>query len=229
MRSAARSIAAPVVLALSVGVATAATSTGGCSGSDADRGGTGSHSTRPPSGASRGSSPGGTTGAPTTSATAEPETSGRAHPVTSPRVVLEPPGAEPVTVNVEVARTSAETQRGLMFRRHMEPDAGMIFLFPRSRQLTFWMHNTYIPLDMIFIRSDLRVLGVVENAPPETDDGREVEGVSQFVLEVNAGFAREHGIGAGTNVRFEGIPNIPADGAAGGDDDDEDDDWEDEE
>lgn len=215
MRPAVRSHLA-LVLAVAFGGASLVAH--GCSGSDTDHRSTSGH-TRPPGGASRG-----TTSTPT--ATTEP--SSEQEPVSTPRVILEPPGAEPVTVNVEVARTSAETQRGLMFRRHMEPDAGMIFLFPRSRQLTFWMHNTYIPLDMIFIQSDMRVLGVVENAPPETDDGREVEGVSQFVLEVNAGFAREHGIGAGTIVRFEGIPNVPADGAAGAADD-EDDDWEDEE
>lgn len=145
-------------------------------------------------------------------------------PTSAPRVVLEPPGREPVVVRVEIARTPAQTQRGLMFRRQLEPDAGMIFLFPRPRHMTFWMHNTYIPLDMVFITSDLRVLGVVENATPETDDSREVEGVSQFVLEVNAGFAREHGISAGTAVRFEGIPDVPS-AQAGADDDS----WEDEE
>ncbi len=146
-------------------------------------------------------------------------------PVTQPLVVLEPAGALPVGVRVEVARASAETRRGLMYRRHMDPDAGMIFLFARPRHLTFWMHNTYIPLDMVFITSDMRVLGVVENAPPENDDAREVEGISQFVLEVNAGFAREHGITAGTLVRFENVGDIPS--AAGAAEDDEE--WEDEE
>ncbi|GAB4198385.1 MAG: hypothetical protein OHK0013_07420 [Sandaracinaceae bacterium] len=125
---------------------------------------------------------------------------------------LEPPGRDPVAVTVEVARTPAETQRGLMFRRHLEPDRGMLFQFARSRHLTFWMHNTFIPLDMVFITSDMRVLGVVENATPETDDPREVEGESQFVLEVNAGFAREHGIVAGTRVRFEHVPPPPGAG-----------------
>jgi uncharacterized membrane protein (UPF0127 family) len=211
MRSVARPILV-VALALVPGATVIA-----CSGSDTDHVSTSGHTSRPSSGTTRG----------TTSTTKAPAADPDREPAAAPRVILEPPGAEPVTVNVEVARTSAETQRGLMFRRHMDPNAGMIFLFPRSRQLTFWMHNTYIPLDMIFIQSDMRVLGVVENAPPETDDGREVEGVSQFVLEVNAGFAREHGIGAGTVVRFEGIPDVPVDGAAGDDEDDED--WEDEE
>jgi uncharacterized membrane protein (UPF0127 family) len=91
-----------------------------------------------------------------------------------------------------------------MFRQHMAQDAGMLFLFEAPSRLSFWMRNTYIPLDMIFIESSLRVLGVVENTEPMTDTARFVPGVSQYVLEVNAGFSRQHGIGAGTVVRFEG-------------------------
>lgn len=113
-----------------------------------------------------------------------------------------------MSVRVEVARTVAERQRGLMFREHMADDAGMIFLFEQPQQLAFWMHNTYIPLDMIFIRADMTVLGVVENAEPRTDDSRQVPGASQYVLETNAGFARKHGITAGNLVKFEGIEGV---------------------
>lgn len=214
---------APVLVALAL----AAGSVAGCSGSDGDRGGSSeSPSTRGSERDRHSEDRGGPEHRPDRSA--EQAGSTNEEPVSQPRVVLEPPGAEPVTVNVEVARTSAETQRGLMFRRHMDPNAGMIFLFSRSRHLTFWMRNTYIPLDMIFITSDMRVLGVVENATPETDDAREVPGEGQFVLEVNAGFAREHGITAGTVVRFEGIDDVPV-AAAGADDDEMDDEWEDDE
>lgn len=124
------------------------------------------------------------------------------------RVVLMPPGADPVSVRVEIARDDATRRRGLMFREHMDDDAGMLFLFDRPEQLTFWMHNTYIPLDMVFIEPSLRVLGVVENAEPQTDSSRAVPGVSQYVLEVNAGFSRRHGLGKGTAVRFEGVPGF---------------------
>jgi uncharacterized membrane protein (UPF0127 family) len=141
----------------------------------------------------------------------------------APAVVLKPPGRDPVRVRVEVARTPAETRRGLMFRRELEPDAGMLFVFERAQRLTFWMRNTWIPLDMIFITPDRRVLGIVENAEPETDDPREVEGRSQFVLEVNAGFARAHGIVPGTPVRFENVPELPAAAAASHEDDEEED------
>jgi uncharacterized membrane protein (UPF0127 family) len=197
---------------------------GACSGSDTDRGSTTESRSTRGSERDRGTQASGRS----TEGTSEATTPAREEPVSRPRVVLEPPGATPVTVDVEVARTSAETQRGLMFRRQMDPNAGMIFLFSRTRHLTFWMHNTYIPLDMIFITSDMRVLGVVENATPETDDPREVPGEGQFVLEVNAGFAREHGIAAGTVVRFEGIDDVPV-APPHGADDEMDDEWEDDE
>lgn len=123
----------------------------------------------------------------------------------SPMVVLEPPGREPVRVRVEIAATDPVRQRGLMFRRHLDEDAGMLFLFEQEEHLSFWMENTYIPLDMIFIGADKRVVGVVENAEPLTRTSREVPGESQYVLEVNAGFARRNGLGPGTLARFLGV------------------------
>lgn len=121
------------------------------------------------------------------------------------QVLLLPAGRDPVSVRVEVARTAQEVSQGLMYRLHLADDAGMLFLFDRPQQLTFWMRNTFIPLDMIFIEPSMTVLGVVENAEPRTDTRRMVPGSSQYVLEVNAGFARRHGIAAGTQVRFEGV------------------------
>jgi uncharacterized membrane protein (UPF0127 family) len=123
----------------------------------------------------------------------------------TPRVTLLPPGMPAVEVAVELAVTPAERSRGLMYRKHLGESDGMLFLFEREQPQSFWMHNTYIPLDMIFIREDLTVLGVVENAEPETDSSRNVPGSSRYVLEVNAGFARKHGIRADVPVRFEGV------------------------
>jgi uncharacterized membrane protein (UPF0127 family) len=121
------------------------------------------------------------------------------------KVVLMPAGRDPVSVRVELARTEAERRRGLMFRQSMPQDAGMLFLFDRPEQLAFWMRNTYIALDMIFIEPSMRVLGIVENTEPMTDTSRLVPGISQYVLEVNAGFSRRYGLTAGTAVRFEGV------------------------
>ena len=123
------------------------------------------------------------------------------------RVQLLPPGRDPIEVSVEVVDTPAARQQGLMYRKQLAANAGMLFLFERPEHHTFWMHNTLIPLDMIFITSDWTILGIVENASPLTDTGRSVPGDSQYVLEVNAGFARSHGLQAGSSVRY--LPAVP--------------------
>jgi uncharacterized protein len=132
-----------------------------------------------------------------------PRTAAAAAPAASPaRVSLAPPGGDSVTVDVEVVQTAEARQRGLMYRKTLEPNAGMLFIFEQPEAHTFWMHNTLVPLDMIFITSDWQVLGIVENATPLTDSSRSVPGTSQYVLEVNAGFSRRHGLGAGTSVKY---------------------------
>ena len=125
-----------------------------------------------------------------------------------PRVLLSPPGKDPVSVRVEVARTPAERQRGLMFRKSLGSDAGMLFLFERPDHLEFWMRNTYLPLDMIFIEPGMTVLGIVENTEPLSEVLCSVPGLSQYVLEVNAGFTRRHGVVTGTAVRFEHVEPV---------------------
>lgn len=146
--------------------------------------------------------------APNTSNGGGPNEDARSRPEQQPRVVLAPSGADEVSVAVEIARTARERQRGLMFREHLGQNEGMLFLWERPEHLSFWMRNTYIPLDMIFIAPDKRVLGVVENAEPLTEERRSVSGISQYVLEVNAGFARRHDIVKGTPVRFVGVEGV---------------------
>lgn len=115
-------------------------------------------------------------------------------------------GAE-VLVDVEVVREPRTRERGLMFRRDMAENHGMIFVFPQPDHQVFWMHNTILPLDMIFIRADRTILGIVRNATPETDDPREVPGNSLYVLEVNGGFAARHGLNAGDRVDLHDVPS----------------------
>lgn len=156
-------------------------------------------------------SPGGTPSASEPKRASSDGASGASEPAKpDASVELFPAGRAPVLVRVELARTPAERSRGLMHRKHLDRDAGMLFLFDAPQQLTFWMRNTYVPLDMIFIESSLRILGIVENAEPLTETSRFVPGQSQYVLEVNAGFSREHGLGPGTAVRFLGVPGLPA-------------------
>lgn len=107
-----------------------------------------------------------------------------------------------VIFQAELADSPSERTRGLMYRTEMADGEGMLFLFPAEQQLSFWMRNTLIPLDMIFIRADHTILGVVENAVPRTDTPRAVPGVSQFVLEINGGLAAKHGIASGQTVQF---------------------------
>lgn len=93
-----------------------------------------------------------------------------------------------------------------MYRNHLEADAGMLFIFDRDAPLTFWMKNTFIPLDMIFIDGERRIVGIVENAVPETETPRRVQGLSRYVLEIGGGLSRRLGIAPGGQVDFEGIP-----------------------
>lgn len=102
---------------------------------------------------------------------------------------------------LEVADDPDERERGLMYRPSMLDEWGMIFVYPDDQPLSFWMRNTYIPLDMVFVNGEGVVVGVVENAEPLTTTSRAVDGESRFVVELNAGQAARWGIEAG--VRCE--------------------------
>ena len=111
-------------------------------------------------------------------------------------------------LTVEVAASNAERARGLMLRKSLDSDQGMLFVFPQPSQQSFWMHNTLIPLDLLFIDSDGTVLGVVEQAEPLTDAPRSVRGESKFVLEVIGGWCADRGIGRGARVQVTGLEAI---------------------
>jgi uncharacterized protein len=123
-------------------------------------------------------------------------------------VVLETPPRAPITLEVEVASKDHERQMGLMFREQLGDGEGMLFIFPTERRNSFWMHNTLIPLDMLFIDSEWKVVGIVERAVPLTDDPRGVPKMSQYVLEVSGGFAERHGLSTDTMVRFTPPPGM---------------------
>ena len=108
-------------------------------------------------------------------------------------------------VKVEVAKDPQHRQRGLMYRKQLDENEGMIFLFGRRRLLTFWMKNTCLPLDMIFIDHDGVVVGIEENVPTMNTNTYHVGCPSQYVLEVNAGWSRRHGVEPGQKARFVGF------------------------
>lgn len=122
-----------------------------------------------------------------------------------PVVVFDPGPGKRSAVTVEIVRSPEQIQRGLMFRRSMPADHGMLFLMGKERVHSFWMRNTYIPLDMIFIGRDMRVAGVIANTEPLTDDSRRLSKPSYYVLEVNAGWAATHGVSEGARVRFKNV------------------------
>jgi uncharacterized membrane protein (UPF0127 family) len=105
-----------------------------------------------------------------------------------------------VSVEAEIARSERESARGLMYRKSMAEEHGMLFDLRVRAAHPFWMHNTCIPLDMIYIDEDGLIVGIVENAPTLDDGTRDVGCPSRWVLEVNAGWSRRHGVRAGQHV-----------------------------
>ena len=101
---------------------------------------------------------------------------------------------------VELAVNDAERARGLMFRKELPEGRGMLFDFEREQPVAFWMHNTYIPLDMIFIRGDGSILRIAENTEPLSDRLIPSGGPVRAVLEVIGGTARKFGIAPGDRV-----------------------------
>ena len=106
---------------------------------------------------------------------------------------------------MEVADTPAKRELGLQYRRELADDRGMLFLFPSEQIQSFWMKNTPIPLDMIFIGSDRRIVGIIEQTIPFSTDSVSVSAPSQFVLEIKGGLSRLKGIAVSDPVQFEGI------------------------
>ncbi len=115
------------------------------------------------------------------------------------------PGASGApTLLAETMLTEEHRSRGLMYRRELPEDHGMLFVFEDSQVRSFWMHNTCLPLDMLFVAEDGYITGILENVPTMNDEGRSIPCKARFVLEVNAGFCRKFGIKAGQTLKIEG-------------------------
>lgn len=106
----------------------------------------------------------------------------------------------PQTLEVEVADTNTSRERGLMFRRAMPQNHGMIFLFGAERTITMWMRNTYLPLDMIFVRADGSIAHIAANTEPFSEDVISSGSPVSVVIEVNGGAAGKLGIKPGDRV-----------------------------
>jgi uncharacterized membrane protein (UPF0127 family) len=149
-----------------------------------------------------GGHPPATTSSPTpTSTTASSSTAG-------PRVIF-PDG---YVVRTEVASDDETRQQGLMYRDRMPDATGMIFIFPQVGDYPFWMKNTLIALDMIWIDEHGRIAHITHDVPPCKADPCPNYGStsipSRYVLETAAGVAKKHNVAAGSVLRFEGLENV---------------------
>jgi uncharacterized protein len=118
------------------------------------------------------------------------------------QVSLFPQQGEAVRVAVEIANTEEKRQFGLMYRTDLSEMQGMLFLFPREGPLAFWMKNTPRSLDIIYINSARTIVGIARNTVPFSEENLPSGKPAQFVLEVNGGFCRRHGITEGDRVEF---------------------------
>jgi len=107
-----------------------------------------------------------------------------------------------VKYNIEIAESDYETQTGLMYRESMELDQGMFFIFPDVLFHSFYMKNTKIPLDLIFIDDKLRIASFKENAQPMDETGLSSEVPVQYVLELNAGQRKQYSLEIGDRIAF---------------------------
>jgi len=116
--------------------------------------------------------------------------------------------ADGKTIRVDIVDTAIDRERGLMYRRRLPRDYGMLFVFSRPQPLTFWMKNTFVPLDMVYIGPDKRVTAVFKDVKASTektpdDDVARVGADAQFVLELPAGTASRHKVAVGQAVAFD--------------------------
>lgn len=106
-----------------------------------------------------------------------------------------------VVFNIELAITQAQQSKGLMFRRSMAENAGMLFDFGSERMINMWMRNTYIPLDMVFIFEDGTINRIAEQTEPHSEKTISSGQKVRYVLEINGGAAKRFGISPGDKVK----------------------------
>ena len=132
----------------------------------------------------------------------------RPSPIPLPQAVF-PDG---FAVDLELALTSEEISRGLMFRPSLPENRGMLFLFDQPRLPSFWMKNTLIPLDLVFLESTGAVVDVIANVQPcaaEPCPNYPPSSPAQAVLEIGAGVAAAHNLEVGSTITFDRVPGYP--------------------
>ena len=115
---------------------------------------------------------------------------------------LKPDGSVVSTIDIEIADTPDQQQRGLMNRSFMQNDQGMLFIFDEERPQSFWMKNTIIPLDIIYVNSKMNIVSIAENTTPYSEQSIPSRGPAIYVVEVNGGYAAQFGLQAGYQIQY---------------------------
>lgn len=116
---------------------------------------------------------------------------------------VRPDGTPITSINIEIAETAEARTRGLMNRRSLSLNEGMLFIFEEVDTLSFWMRNTPIPLDMIFVDPDSEIVNIVKRTTPLSDENYTSTAPAKYVIEVRAGFTDRFGITDSTRVRWQ--------------------------
>jgi len=103
---------------------------------------------------------------------------------------------------VEIADDESTRTQGLMLRREMSNDEGMLFVFEYPQPLSFWMRNTYLPLDIAFVSPDYRILNILPMKPLDEKPRYNSAGTALYAIEVNQGWFARHGVKPGDWIRF---------------------------
>jgi uncharacterized membrane protein (UPF0127 family) len=105
-------------------------------------------------------------------------------------------------IDVEIAENEAERNKGLMFRPFLPDSVGMLFIFENPDTISFWMKNTSIPLDIIYVGPNKKIVSIAENTRPFSEASIPAYGIVQYVVEVNAGFTKSNNIQSGDVISF---------------------------
>jgi len=110
------------------------------------------------------------------------------------------------SIDIEIAETDDDRTRGLMWRRSMEEEQGMLFIMEQQEMQSFWMLNTYIPLDILYIDESLRIVTIRKDTKPQTLDPVPSSQPARYVLEVNGGYCDRHNIREGHFIKYQRVP-----------------------
>jgi len=108
-------------------------------------------------------------------------------------------------IDIEIADDDRQTTQGLMYRRTMKQNRGMLFIFPDEEERSFWMKNTVLALDIMYLNANKEIVSITENAQPKSEESIWSEVPAKYVVEVNAGFVTQYDIKVGDIITFKRV------------------------